>query len=92
MSSPEQSFTSPVLSPDGKWVVFEGNVYSPLSQKDQLDIYCVKMDGSNWTQLTSHPYNDFSPVWSADGKQIYFISERASSDKTFGVWRMNFKL
>ena len=92
LSSPEQSFTSPVLSPDGKWVVFEGNVYSPLSQKDQLDIYCVKMDGSNLTQLTSHPYNDFSPVWSADGKQIYFISERASSNKTFGVWRMNFKL
>lgn len=90
LSSEEQNFVQPTLSPNGEWILLTSNVYSPTSKQQQLDIYCVKKDGSNLTKLTSHPADDQCPIWSADGKYIYFISNRAS--KKNGIWRMNFTL
>ncbi|HEX2492411.1 MAG TPA: S9 family peptidase [Steroidobacter sp.] len=36
-------------------------------------------------QLTSHPENDHSPAWSADGRFLYFLSTRSGSSQ---VWRL----
>ena len=43
-------------------------------------------------QLTYHAADDLSPVWSRDGRYIYFISQRGSATATANVWRMNFSL
>ncbi len=60
---------TPSLSPDGKQVVFR----SRLRDNDD-EIYTVNTDGSNLTRLTNHKGSDELPVWSADGKQIAFLS------------------
>lgn len=54
------------------------------------DIFVCRLDGSQFTQLTHHAADDLSPVWSKDGKYIYFISQRGSATGTANVWRMNF--
>ena len=91
-SDENRSFTNPRLSPDGKWLVCVGNSISNVTKKPNLDIFVVRTDGSRLTQLTFHPQTDTSPVWSADGRSIYFISSRANEDQAYNVWRMNFNL
>ena len=92
LSDENRSFTNPKLSPDGKWIVCVGNSVSNISNKDNLDIFVVRTDGTRLTQLTFHPQADTSPVWAADGRSIYFVSSRANENNSYNVWRMNFNL
>ncbi len=54
------------ISPNGKTVVF---TYKG-------DLYSVASSGGTAVALTSHEAHDFMPVWSHDGKQIAFASDR----------------
>lgn len=92
LSDSKRSFTNPSLSPDGRWIVCEGNSVSSISKKDNLDIFVVRTDGTNLTQLTYHPQSDVSPVFSHDGRSIYFISSRANKEQSYNIWRMNFNM
>lgn len=92
LSDQNKGFTNPTLSPDGRWLLVVGNSESQITKKQNTDIYVVRVDGTHLTQLTYHPETDISPVWSKDGKYIYFISSRANKDYNFNIWRMNFTL
>lgn len=92
LTDKNRGFTNPVVSPDGQWILCQGNSKSSISKKNNLDIFAVKIDGSGFVQLTYHPADDCSPVWSSDGKSIYFISSRASADNAFNIWKIRFDL
>lgn len=92
VSSKEQGYSNPSLSPDGQWILLQANAKSASSKKQNIDIFVVRPDGSQLTQLTYHPSDDMCPIWSADGKSIYFISGRGSKNGAYNVWRMNFNL
>ncbi|HHX02421.1 MAG TPA: hypothetical protein GX739_07135 [Firmicutes bacterium] len=73
------TFLSPDLSYCGTKVVF---AYTDAKrgkyvwdEERVFHIFSVNIDGSELTQLTFGPYNDFDPVWLPDG-DIVFISER----------------
>lgn len=92
LSDTKRSFTSPRLSPDGKWLLVVGNATSSISKKENLDIFVVRTDGTQLTQLTYHPGVDTCPVWAKDGKNIFFISSRANKEQAYNIWRMSFNL
>lgn len=92
LSQPGKSFTTPQLSPDGKWLLVVGSSKKKKTDLGNTDIYVVRTDGTQLTQLTYHLGNDLSPAWSPDGKSIYFLSQRGSAKKKYNVWRMNFSL
>lgn len=92
LTQPGKSFTTPQLSPDGRWLLLTGNSRSEKEGIDNTDIYVVRTDGTQLTQLTYHPGNDLSPIWSPDGRSIFFVSQRGSADKIYNVWRMDFNL
>lgn len=63
----------PAISPNGETVAF---TYKG-------DIYTVSASGGKATQLTTHPAHDTRPVWSPDGKQIAFASDRNGNFDVF---------
>ena len=92
LSQPGRSFTTPVLSPDGRWLLVTGASMDEKGKDINTDLFAIRTDGTQFTQLTYHPGNDLSGVWAPDGKSIYFLSQRGSIEGTFNVWKMNFNL
>lgn len=92
LTQPGKSFTTPKLSPDGKWILCTGSSVTEKNKVQNTDIFAVRTDGSQLTQLTYHPGNDLSAIWSPDGKSIYFLSQRGSTEKKYNVWKMDFNL
>lgn len=92
VSDAERSFTSPILSPDGSWLLFVGSTKIEMGTVKywNTDIYACHTDGTNLTQLTYHAADDLSPIWSPDGKKIYFISQRGDAEGTANIWSMDF--
>ncbi|MFN3168675.1 MAG: S41 family peptidase [Phycisphaeraceae bacterium] len=66
----------PSISPDGKSICFSW----------RGDLWRVDATGGQATRLTAHPMLDDLSVWSPDGKQIAFNSDR---DGFRNVYRMN---
>lgn len=94
VSDVNHSYTTPSVSPDWKWILFVGssNLDGGGFIYKNTDIFVCRMDGSQLTQLTYHAADDLSPVWDNNGRYIYFISQRGSSNATANIWRMNFNL
>ena len=92
LSQPNRSFTTASMSPDGKWILFVSNTPKGATISENLDIYVVRSDGSQLTQLTYHQGHDLSPVWAPDGKSIYFLSQRGTEKGVYNIWKMNFDL
>lgn len=63
----------PAISPDGQTIVF--------SYKG--DLYKVAATGGTARALTLHQAHDYRPVWSKDGKQIAFASNRYGNFDVF---------
>lgn len=58
-------------SPDSKWIT-----YSKESDNKLNSLWVYSLDKGKSVKLTNDRYDDFSPVFSKDGKYIYFISDR----------------
>jgi len=76
---------APVLSPDGSRVVYTLRTTDMAANKGVYDLWWTEFSGGKTQQLTSHAANDTSPVWSADGEYVYFLSARSGTSQ---VWRI----
>jgi Tol biopolymer transport system component len=70
----------PRWSPDGNRIAFDSRV-----SDSEGDIYVVGAHGASLRRVTSEPSDDVRPSWSADGKWIYFRSDRGGSRQ---IWKM----
>lgn len=75
----------PRFSPDGNKIIFQ---YSKPQKKD-FDLYVIDKNGNNLTQLTINSSYDGEPYW-ADDNNIYFTSDRGSTDKHYQIWRFHY--
>ena len=71
-------------SPDGRRIVFQGDLLEPGNQ----DVYTIRVDGRSLRRLTSHPGFDGNPHYSPNGRSIAFTSDRTGNSDVF-VMRKN---
>lgn len=74
------------ISPDGKWVVYTVTRYDAKTQKHTSNIFVVSTQGGEPAKLTEDRFMDVAPIWTPDGSQIAFLSNRYGD---FQVWNMN---
>ncbi|MEO8505917.1 MAG: protein kinase [Acidobacteriota bacterium] len=58
------------LSPDGKRLAVD----APETTTRQLDVWVIDLERGVRTRLTFEPAMDLGPVWSADGREIFYVS------------------
>jgi dipeptidyl aminopeptidase/acylaminoacyl peptidase len=80
-----QRLSEPRPSPAGDRVVFAVRTLDRAADKYRADLWIVGADGSGLRRLTSHEGNESNPLWSPDGRSVYFLSPASGSSQ---VWRV----
>ncbi|HYN09090.1 MAG TPA: protein kinase [Vicinamibacterales bacterium] len=69
---PDGEYLNPSLSPNGE--LLAANLMDPRT--GDWDIWLIDIARGVSSRLTSDPARDSDPVWSPDGKEIVFVSDR----------------
>ena len=69
------------ISPDGKHVILTLQRVEKKTEKKFSNLWVVPVEGGQPRQFTSGDQSDNHPVWSPDGSQIAFLSNRQNKDK-----------
>lgn len=80
---------SPVLSPDGAWVIYSVSRPDMKEDKNHSDLWMIKWDGTGNMQLTFGKEGAGHPAFSPDGKYISFLSSRPGKAKGNQIWLLN---
>lgn len=70
----------PQWSPNGHRLV-----YWASDERSQRDIWTMSPRGDSALQVTSDAATDWNPIWSPDGKYLYFVSDRSGGMQ---LWRV----
>ncbi len=71
------SVSGPAVSPDGKRVAMTVTSVKESENRRHSEVWVVGVDGGEPTRWTSPSTESSSPRWSADGKYLFFTSQRA---------------
>lgn len=78
-----QSITNPVISPNGNEAVFIRTEMHKEDNKYYAYLYHVDIETDEITQWTHSKEKVSSPKWSADGKQLAFLSNRDKKNQIY---------
>ncbi|HIY46526.1 MAG TPA: S9 family peptidase [Candidatus Alistipes faecigallinarum] len=74
------------LSPDGRTLLYQQTDYSMAENRGVTTLHTEALDTKQVADLTDGSSNNLAARWSADGKTIYFLSDRSGSMQ---VWAMD---
>ncbi len=74
------------LSPDGRTLLYQQTDYSMDENRGVTTLHTEALDTKQVADLTDGSSNSLAARWSADGKTIYFLSDRSGSMQ---VWAMD---
>ncbi len=86
LASIGKAIDKPSVSPDGTRIVFQFDD-TPTDGNANSEIGIVNVNGSNFRALTndntaSGRPDDYNPVWSSDGRSIFWTSTRQATNET----------
>ncbi len=79
--SMESDFDNLSWSPDSRWLAY---VETAADQFGQIKV--LNVDSGAIQPITSDRYNSIDPVWSSDGKWLYFLSDRMLKTTVDSPW------
>ena len=68
----------------GSFTVLRGVLFE-TNRAGNSEIYVMNPDGSQQTNLTNDPDDDYHPVWSPDGTEIAFVSYRDGNSEVYSM-------
>ncbi len=81
-----ESLSSPVISPDGKHIIFVRRWVDQKTDRYTGNLWIVDSEGKRVRELTQGNWNDSSPVWAPGGEKIAFLSDRSGSTQIHVMW------
>jgi dipeptidyl aminopeptidase/acylaminoacyl peptidase len=81
-----QLATDPQISPDGKRIIYVRRFSDIMTDQRHSNLWMVNADGSEHRPLTTGNFNDGSPRWSHDGRQIIYTSNRDGGPQIYRRW------
>jgi TolB protein len=73
--------TSPAWSPKGDWIA-----YTCRNEEKRLKICAIRVDGQQTVRITeSGPWDDESPSWALNGRDLVFTSNRTGKNQIFAI-------
>jgi dipeptidyl aminopeptidase/acylaminoacyl peptidase len=81
-----ETAADPQVSPDGTRVVYVRRFADIMADQRRSNLWTVNVDGTDHRPLTTGNQSDTSPRWSADGRQLLFISDRDGSAQIYRRW------
>jgi Tol biopolymer transport system component len=80
-------FRYPSVSPSGRRIAYWGyaGTFRRNATGPRADIWTMRPDGSAPVRVTDDDTMDWSPIWSSDGRYLYFVSNRGGAQ---GIWRV----
>jgi dipeptidyl aminopeptidase/acylaminoacyl peptidase len=82
------------FSPNAQYVLYSTNLtWSHRKGKHAVSTLWLAETGkpNSARQITSGQYKDHSPRWSADGKSIAFVSDRAKAGEKWAIYKLNLR-
>jgi dipeptidyl aminopeptidase/acylaminoacyl peptidase len=81
-----EEVSDPQISPDGKQIVYVRRFVDIMTDKRYSNIRIINFDGTGHRPLTGGKFNDSSPCWSADGRQLIYVSNKDGSAQVYKRW------
>lgn len=83
-SAPGELFGAASFSPDGKLIAFAS------TRAGTKGIWVTQTNSTDAIQITSDTHSNTDPIWSPNGDEIAFLSQRANagSGSSMGIWRV----
>jgi dipeptidyl aminopeptidase/acylaminoacyl peptidase len=81
-------YSSPVLSPDGRKLVFARRVVDMGANKASTSLWIEDLfarDAAPPVRLTPEGWNVNSPAFSSDGATVYFLSGKSGSSQLYAI-------
>ncbi|NBC28432.1 MAG: prolyl oligopeptidase family serine peptidase [Spirochaetes bacterium] len=80
--------SAPSVHPQGRFVAFVLASHDTESNSVSRSIHLLDMETETYRELTPGEHNDTSPVWSPDGRNLAFVSDREDGEQ---LWLLPFQ-
>jgi Tol biopolymer transport system component len=77
------------VSPDGQWVAFAGQKNAGQSYDQEENVVWLRDRSGRLSTLETPPLQGRAPVWSPDGKQLAFESDRGNAKGDYAIFLIN---
>ncbi len=79
----------PQISPDGEWVAYTVRTPDLEADRQNIDLWMTRWDGSRSVQLTYSKEKERTPRWSPDGRYLGFLSPRKDKRSNGQLWLLD---